>query len=301
MPINASYEYLNAEKEYLNAISIEDKIYWLEEMIRKAPKHKGSEHLLAELKTRLRKFKEKAEKAAKKSGGRKGIKKEGFQFVLVGKANSGKSSLIARLTHAQPLVTYYGFSTKKPEIGTYDFEGAKAQVVDLPSIGSEYFDIGIVHTTDCLLLTLENFEQFEEVEKVISRARGKKIYVFTKSDLLDEILLRKLNDRIKSKKINGVVVSALNGAGIEDLKKKMFKEMDVIRVYFKEPGKSRSEIPAVLKNGAIVRDVAETIYKGFSAKVTETRLTGPSGKFPNQKVGLQHVVQDLDTVEFHTR
>ena len=50
MPINASHEYIHAEKNYLNALTLGDKIYWLEEMIRKAPKHKGSENLLAELK-----------------------------------------------------------------------------------------------------------------------------------------------------------------------------------------------------------------------------------------------------------
>ena len=33
MPINAGYEYFNAEKEYLNAQTLADKIYWLEEMI----------------------------------------------------------------------------------------------------------------------------------------------------------------------------------------------------------------------------------------------------------------------------
>ena len=49
MPINAHPEYFKVEKEYLNAQTIEDKIYWLEELIRVAPKHKGSENLLAEL------------------------------------------------------------------------------------------------------------------------------------------------------------------------------------------------------------------------------------------------------------
>ena len=57
MPINASYEYFNAEKEYLNAQTDEDKLYWTEEMIKTAPKHKGSENLLAGLRLRLKKLK----------------------------------------------------------------------------------------------------------------------------------------------------------------------------------------------------------------------------------------------------
>ena len=333
MPINASYEYLNAEKEYLNALKLEDKIYWLEEMIKKAPKHKGSENLLVELKTRLRKFREKAEKAAKKVGGKKGIRKEGFQFVIVGFANSGKSLLLSKLTNAKPTVSDFPFATKEPEIGTFDFNGVKAQVIDMPSAGSENFDIGISNTADCLLIVIEtsrfvrkinksmpnldgdqepdhvpNFsprvldeiEALEEIEKILFRAKGKRIIVVKKSDILNYDEKRRLNDRIKSRKIDGIVVSALTGEGIEELKKKMFLVMGMIRIFMKEPGKPKSNVPAVLPQGSTVKDVAESIYKGFSARIKETHLTGPSSKFSNQKVGLGHVLQDLDIVEFHT-
>ena len=50
-----------------------------------------------------------------------------------------------------------------------------------------------------------------------------------------------------------------------------------------------------------VKDVAEKILHGFSERVKETKITGPSSKFPNQKVGLQHQLKDLDVVEFRTR
>jgi ribosome-interacting GTPase 1 len=83
MPINASHEYFEAEKKYLKAEGLEDKISCLKEMIRTAPKHKGSENLLAELKTRLKKFLEKLDKGKKIGKGKKGIRKEGFQVVLV--------------------------------------------------------------------------------------------------------------------------------------------------------------------------------------------------------------------------
>ncbi len=49
------------------------------------------------------------------------------------------------------------------------------------------------------------------------------------------------------------------------------------------------------------RDAAEEILKGFSKRVKDTKITGPSGKFKNQRVGLSHVLKDLDVVEFHTR
>ena len=83
MPINASYEYFGAEKKYLAAQTIEEKIEGLREMIKTAPKHKGSESLLAELRTRLKKLLEKKEKTRKAGKGKKGIRKEGFQVALV--------------------------------------------------------------------------------------------------------------------------------------------------------------------------------------------------------------------------
>ena len=301
MPVNAGYEFFNAEKEYLNSEKLEDKIYWLEEMIRTSPKHKSSENLLKELRTRLKKFKEKSEKNRKKSSGRKGIRKEGFQFVLVGKTNGGKSMLLSKLTNAKPLVGGYEFTTKKPEVGTFMHEGVSAQVIDLPSLGSENYDIGLVNTADCLLIVVEELDELKEVEEKLKRARGEKIVVVNKIELLNWSELRRLKDRMKSRRIAGVVVSALSGEGIDKLKERMMELTGMIRVYMKEPGKEKEKKPMVLKKGARVRDVAENILKGFSLRVKETKITGPSGKFPNQRVGLNHEVKDLDVIEFHTR
>ena len=154
MPINAGYEYINAEKEYLNAKTTSDRIRCLEEMIKVAPKHKSSENFLSELKKRLKKFQEKEKKESKKGGGKKGIKKEGFQFVLIGKTNKGKSSLLSKLTNARPFVAEHDFTTRQIEVGTFNYQNVKAQIIDMPSIGSEYFDIGIVNTADCLLVVV---------------------------------------------------------------------------------------------------------------------------------------------------
>jgi len=297
MTINAGPEYFSAEKKYFAAQTPKEQIFWLEEMIRTAPKHKGSETFVANLKQRLKKFQEKQEKA-KKSGksSRITIRKEGFQCVLIGLPSSGKSSLLSILTNAKPRISSYGFT-----VGAMEYQGAKTQIVDLPSIGSDSFDVGIVNTADLIITVIENLSDIEKISPLLSRTYGKKIIVLTKSDILSTEQKRKLEQTIKSKKLNAFLISNINEEGIENLKKAIFDNMQVIRIYTKEPGKAHSKIPMVLKVGATVKDAAESILKGFSKRIKETRITGPSSKFSNQKVGVSHILKDKDIIEFHTR
>lgn len=302
MSTNQGPEYFAAEKRYLTAETMEQRIFYLEEMIHNFKKHKGSENMLAELKKRLIKLKDKKEKS-KKVGKttQKTIKKEGFQAVLLGLPNSGKSLLISKLTNAHPIISEIPFSTKSPEIGTLFYKGAKVQIVDTPSIGSECFDIGLINTADLVIEVVESIEDLDKIKNYLAKANGKKIILINKSDLLSQEELRKLEEKIKSKKIQAILISALTSFNLESVKERIFQSMGILRVYTKEPGKKSSNIPMTLPLGSTVKDAAESILKGFSQKIKETRITGPSSKFPNQKVGLSHVLKDLDIIEFHTK
>ena len=298
MPINAHPDYITAEKEYLLAQTLEERIEKLKKMISLAPKHKGAENLRAQLKTRMKKLKGQLAKA-KKSGKstQKGIKKGDMQAVIVGKTNTGKSSLLKLLTNADPVVAEYSFTTKKPVVGMMPFSGTNIQLVEIPAVESEYYDKGLVNTADAVLILIDNLKQLENVEGV----RGKRLIVFNKIDLLGENEKRKLGATLASKKYEFVLVSTKTKQGIEEIKEKLFPLFGKIRVYTKEPGKEKTKRSLILKPGATVTDVAEKILKGFSTKVKETKIWGPSSKFSGQKVGLKHKLKDLDVVEFKTR
>ena len=151
-----------------------------------------------------------------------------------------------------------------------------------------------------LLIVLSNLKDLEKINKYIEKAKGERIILINKSDLLDKDQLRKLEETIRSKKLPGITISCYNNFQLDLLKNKLIEKTGLIRVYTKEPGKKPAPNPCCLPEHSTVKDVAETIYKGFSSKIKESKVTGPSSKFPNQKVGLQHELKDLDIVEFHT-
>ena len=74
-----------------------------------------------------------------------------------------------------------------------------------------------------------------------------------------------------------------------------------MRIYAKEPGKEKAKKPIILNPESTIKDVAEKILKGFSSKIKETRIWGPSSKYPGQVVGLSHIMKDMDVVEFKTK
>lgn len=303
MPINAGPEYAAAEKKYFAAQTLEERITCLEEMIRVAPKHKSSENFVAELKKRLIKLKEKQEKEKTKRGGsRVGIRKEDMQLVIIGFANSGRSSLLNALTNVKSEIGDYTFTTKKPIVGIMDYYGTKIQTIEVPAIESEFYDRGLVNNADVILILVTEFEQIEKIKQILDKSRGKQIIVFNKIDLLNENEKRKVAATLQSKKYNFVLISAKYKENLLELKNKIFQGFGKIRVYTKEPGKETDrEKPVILFPNAKVEEVARKVLRGLSNRIKEIKIWGPSSKFSGQKVGLKHKLKDMDVVEFKTR
>jgi hypothetical protein len=305
MPINASPQYQKAEKEYLLAKSKEDRIEKLKIMIQLSPKHKGAESLLAELRHRLSKLKEeiKKEKEIKKRTGNRGIavKKEcDSQIVLLGMANSGKSLILNKLTNANSLVSDIPFTTKKPVIGTLDM-GMKIQVVEIPSLKLNEEDkelLSIANTSELICLVVSNSIELKKILNELKdyHINNKKIVILNKIDKLnpeEEEKIRKISFFVK--------ISALNNYGINELKKKIFEHLGVIRVYTQENNKISKEKPLILKENSKIKDACQKIHKDFLKNFDFARIWGPSAKFSGQRVGGEHILKDQDILEIHTK
>ncbi len=178
MPTNVTAEYAKAEREYQQASTAIEKLKTLEIMLREVPKHKGTEALRAEIKTKISKIKEKLikEKESKKKGYSLAVKKEGAaQIIFVGPPNTGKTSLLNSLTGAKYEVAEYPFTTTKPNLGTLDYHSVRLQLVDLPPMMEDaalkqasYF--AIVRNSDLVLLIVDNLEQVPILLKEFSES-----------------------------------------------------------------------------------------------------------------------------------
>lgn len=306
MPINVNDpEYLQAELEYHNAKTTEEKLEALERMISHAPKHKGGENLRQQLTQRRKRLEKEIEKGKKKGGShKKGIKKGEMQAVLVGKTNSGKSSILKALTNSNPKISQIPFTTNEPTLGILEYEGTQIQLVEIPAIDGDDFEKGIVHTSDTIVIVVNSFKEIDEIKKTLPKNNAKEMIAFNKSDLLTKEEKRKISARLQSKKFNFEIISSIKEIkdnNLEKLKEKIFESFDMIRVFTKEPGKEKKERPMVLEPNSTVKDAAEKILTGFSKKIIETRIWGPSSKFSGQVVGLNHKLKDMDTVEFKTK
>lgn len=184
MPANVSYEYVAAQKKYDEAKTDEEKVIALQGMLSAAPTHKGSENLRRDISKRIADLKNKMEKRAaalKKTGHSIAIKKEGAgQVIIVGLANSGKSTFLTKFTNAKPLIASYPYTTTKPEIGVLNYGGALIQLVELPAfleskeMSNQLFSI--IRAADAVVFLIAN-NSLEQRDKVINLLESQDIYV----------------------------------------------------------------------------------------------------------------------------
>jgi len=162
MPANLSPEYKKAEQEFKQAREPRERLRCLREMLRAIPKHKGTEHLQADIKTRIKQLTEEltgSKKGAARSGPSHAVRPEGAaQVALIGPPNAGKSSLHARLTGSHAEVGQYPFTTHAPLPGMLAYEDVHFQLVDLPPISADFMEpwyVNALRTADAALLVLD--------------------------------------------------------------------------------------------------------------------------------------------------
>lgn len=314
MPANLPPEYFDAEHRFKEAQTPAQKISALESLIATVPKHKGTDKLRADLRKRLSRLREDAIK--KKKGGKGDlytVQKEGAgQAVLMGFANSGKSSLLQCLTNARPVIADYPMSTVMPLSGMMPFEDIQFQIVDLPPVGNEATDgwvSAILRNADIILLVIDLTQDGDTQAGLLIQELLK--WKIIKGDTADPqiILIGNKKDAVQSdeplellgKKYGYplVFISAKTKQGIEALKHIIFNVSGIIRVYSKEPGKDPDMgKPFTVPSDTTVITLAEMIHKDFAFNLRYACVWG-SARFQGQRVQKDYVLKDKDIVELH--
>ncbi len=328
MPINLPPQALEAERRYRAAKSVEEKIATLEEFISLIPKHKGTEHLLGDLRKRLSKLRTQSQrrKGASRQQSVYSIGKEGAgQVVIVGPTNVGKSALVAALTNATPDVSDAPFTTWQPTPGMMHFENVQIQLIDLPPLNPDFVEsqmMDLIRRSDMVLLVVDlqthPVEQLEESIALLERHRiaplhRKERYTEEQRMLFKPFLV--LANRCDDESCDEVFdifcelledewpllpVSATTGRNLERLKRAVFEGLEIIRVYTKPPGKKPDlSAPFTMKKGSTVEEFAAEVHQDFLQNLKSARVWG-SATHDGQMVGRDYVLHDGDVVELRT-
>jgi len=327
MPANLTPQYLEAELKFKQAKTTPEKIKALEVMMAVIPKHKGTEKLRGQLKSRMAKLKEELQKRPTVGRAEQAynIKREGAaQIILLGLPNSGKSCLLSQITNASSEVADYPFTTQKPIPGMMKFENLQIQLVDTPPFQLDHIEPGfpnLIRNADALLLLVDLTEDpifqveilLEELERMRIKILGsgtipsqdvgwaslRALLVGNKCDVKNAMAAYQKLERHFQDTFPILPISAKEEMNLEELKKEIYGILAVIRVYTKVPGKEadRAE-PVILKRGSTVEDVALSIHKDFAAKLRYAKIWG-SGKFGGQMVRRDYRVSEGDVIEMH--
>ena len=325
MPANLTPEYFKAEKWYKSAATNDEKILALERMLAVMPKHKGTDHLKADLRKKLSRLKDSG--AQKKGGSHVDIfhvpRGGAGQIVLLGTPNCGKSSIVAALTNAKVNVADFPFATSGPVPGMVMFEDIQIELVDMPPITADYIapgQVGTYRNCDLIAIVIDlSGDVVEQLSVCMDFLESKNLLIgaetpasddqgnalakesfciCTKSDIAEAGALESLK-QLCERPLEFVEISAVTGTGLDILPAKLFELLGIIRVYAKPPGKPADMTePFTLPVGSTVMDLATHIHRHLAEKLKSARIWG-TGVYDGQNAQRNHILNDKDIIELH--
>lgn len=317
MPANLPPDYFVEEKKLKAARTPDEKIEIIERMLAIMPHHKGTDHLIAQLRSKIAKLKEEREKrpqVQRKLDLLYNVKKDGAgQVLFIGHPNSGKSALVGALSGEPLEVGDYNYTTRFLQTRMMRYEDIWIQLVDTPAIGDESQSLwfgNMVRRADALVFVLTLSDTLElEYQLLIEETRrhiptidtgyDRLIIVVNKADLTEHFSCYEEFEKQYGADKKILPVSATNDMNLHVLKETIFQTLGVVRVYSKLPGKKPDlDAPFVLPKGSTTLDLAEKVHREFVSKLRYAKLWRGE-EYKGMMVGKDFELKDKDVMELH--
>jgi small GTP-binding protein len=229
------------------------------------------------------------------------VRRDGVaQIALVGPPNAGKSSLLQALSSIQIKTGDYAFTTTRPVPSVTLIHDCRVQLVEIPGLiegaaedrGGGRALLGVLRGADAMVLChaadmppgeLATIRAELEAAGIEKRA----VIAVTK---LDEADASRVDEIARTAGLPAVGVSVLDDASLDRLRERLWELTGLIRVWLR--GEAQALVP-----GSTVADAARAVHHELGDACIGARVTGPSAKFEDQRVGREHVLADGDVVE----
>ncbi len=144
-------------------------------------------------------------------------------------------------------------------------------------------------------------------DDLVDHLAGNRVYipavtVVNKVDLVGEDAYNDLAKWLTKQGFPAIPMVANKGLGAERAKDFVYEALNFMQVFLKPRGEEADmEEPLIVKADSDVGMVCDILHRDFRRLFRYAQVWGPSGKFPGQTVGLDHVLQDGDVLSIVTR
>jgi small GTP-binding protein len=235
------------------------------------------------------------------------VRREGVaQIALVGPPNAGKSSLLQALSSIQIRTGDYAFTTTRPVPAVTRIRGVLVQLVEIPGLIEGAADdrgggralLGVLRGADAMVFCQDATAPLDGLRSVQAELAATNIdkpalVAVTK---LDEGAPERVTQISRELGLPAIGVSVLDDGSLDRFREAVWQLTGLIRIFLRSPGSGEAE-PRALEPEATVVDAAHLVHHTLAEKCSGARISGPSAKFENQRVGRDHVLADGDTVE----
>ncbi len=305
MRIHHDIEFMKLTKKLKHVSNINEKITLLKKITSLKPR--DPKHL-----TRRKEYKEELESLmVKRKGQKKRQAKSPYELinfkrkvVLIGTTNTGKSTLLSKLTKTRPDIKDTPFTTYNPETGMMKYKDVLIQVVELPSLlqsDSDSDKYKFIRNSNVICVCIK---AKEDLDFAIKQLEDYHILLVNSPSDSDK-KFRPLNETNKKPaliaawaNVEGTNLPILDINDEKAIMGQIYLLLNIKRIYSITKGKIDDQPSVFPANQEItVADFAKALDRRLASKFNRAKITGPSAKYEKQTVSLHYVLNDGDAVE----